>query len=47
VDLNTLIIPEDSGWYLVCAQGVNDAGEITGFGMINGEVHAYLATPRY
>jgi len=45
VDLNTLI-PADSGWYLVCAQGVNDAGEITGFGVINGEVHAYLAIPR-
>ena len=45
VDLNTLI-PPDSGWYLQCAQGINDAGEISGFGLINGEVHAFLATPR-
>jgi probable HAF family extracellular repeat protein len=46
VDLNTLI-PKDSGWYLVCAQGINDAGQIVGFGTINGSIHAYLATPRY
>ena len=45
VDLNTLI-PADSGWYLQCAQGINDAGEISGFGLINGEVHAFLAKPR-
>jgi len=44
VELNTLI-PADSGWYLVCAQGVNDAGEITGFGVLNGYIHAYLARP--
>jgi len=46
VDLNTLI-PKDSGWYLVCAQGVNDAGEIVGFGTINGSTHAFRATPRH
>jgi probable HAF family extracellular repeat protein len=45
VDLNTLI-PQDSGWHLECAQGVNDAGEIVGFGTINGSTHAFLATPR-
>jgi probable HAF family extracellular repeat protein len=45
VALNTLI-PKNSGWYLQCAQGINDAGEISGFGLINGEVHAFLATPR-
>lgn len=39
-------IPANSGWYLQCAQGINDEGEITGFGLINGEVHAFLATPR-
>jgi probable HAF family extracellular repeat protein len=38
VDLNTLI-PVDSGWYPVCGQGVNDAGEITGFGIVNGIMH--------
>jgi uncharacterized membrane protein len=46
VDLNTLI-PKNSGWYLVCAQGINDAGEIVGFGTINGSTHAFLAKPRY
>jgi hypothetical protein len=45
VELNTLI-PENSGWYLECAQGINDAGEIIGFGVINGSTHAYLARPR-
>jgi probable HAF family extracellular repeat protein len=46
IDLNTLI-PKDSGWYLVCAQGINDAGEIVGFGTINGSTHAFLAKARY
>src|ERR1700722_889764 len=46
VDLNTLI-PKNSGWYLECAQGVNDAGEIVGFGTINGTTHAFLLKPRY
>jgi probable HAF family extracellular repeat protein len=46
VDLNTLI-PQNSGWYLECAQGVNDAGEIVGFGTINGSTHAFLAKPIY
>jgi uncharacterized membrane protein len=45
VALNTLI-PKDSGWYLQCAQGINDAGQISGFGLINGEVHGFLLTPR-
>ena len=46
VALNTLI-PKNSGWYLECAQGINDAGEIVGFGTINGSTHAFLATPRH
>ena len=44
VDLNTLIA-KNSGWYLQCAQSINDAGQISGFGTINGVVHAFLATP--
>jgi len=44
-DLNTLI-PKNSGWYLECAQGINDAGDIVGFGTINGSTHAFLATPK-
>ena len=44
VDINTLI-PQNSGWYLECAQGINDAGEIVGFGTINGSTHAFRLTP--
>ena len=42
VDLNTLI-PAGSPWYLQFASSINDAGEIVGWGTINGEVHAFLA----
>ena len=44
VDLNTLI-PKDSPLYLQAANSINDAGEIVGQGLINGETHAFLATP--
>jgi probable HAF family extracellular repeat protein len=44
VDLNTLIDPL-SGWELSDAAGINDAGQITGQGLINHEYHAYLLTP--
>ncbi len=44
VDLNTLIDPL-SGWELTDAAGINDAGQITGQGLINEEYHAYLLTP--
>jgi len=43
-DLNTLI-PAGSPWYLLAALSTNDAGEIAGYGTINGETHAFLATP--
>jgi len=46
VDMNTLIAP-GSPWYLQNACSLNDAGEIAGQGLINGEVHAFLATPRH
>jgi hypothetical protein len=45
VDLNTLI-PADSGWYLQAAYSINDAGEIVGYGTINGNTHAFRAIPR-
>jgi probable HAF family extracellular repeat protein len=45
VDLNTLI-PKNSPWYLQSALSINDAGEIVGYGSINGNVHAFLAVPR-
>jgi probable HAF family extracellular repeat protein len=44
MDLNTLI-PAGSGWYLQSATSINDDGEIVGIGLINGNVHAFLATP--
>ena len=46
VDLNTLL-PAGSPWYLIQACSINAAGQITGLGFVNGELHAYLATPIY
>jgi probable HAF family extracellular repeat protein len=43
-DLNTFI-PRDSPWYLLAVAAVNNAGEIVGWGTIDGNVHAFLATP--
>jgi len=45
VDMNTLI-PPNSGWFLQAAQSINNDGKIIGYGTINGETHAFLATPR-
>jgi probable HAF family extracellular repeat protein len=41
------LIPANSGWTnLVSADGINDAGQITGSGLLaNGDYHAYLLTP--
>jgi hypothetical protein len=44
-DLNDFI-PAGSPWYLQAAYSINDAGEIVGYGTINGNVHAFLAIPR-
>lgn len=43
IDLNTLI-PAGSGWNLLSAEGINDAGDITGYGTIGGVQHAFLIT---
>jgi len=43
IDLNSLI-PTDSGWVLEDAFGINQDGQIVGYGTINGETHAFLAT---
>jgi probable HAF family extracellular repeat protein len=43
-DLNTLIDPS-SGWTLIDGFGINDLGQITGDGIINGQQHAFLMTP--
>ncbi|MHB8728387.1 MAG: hypothetical protein ACYC9K_05045 [Sulfuricaulis sp.] len=44
VDLNSLL-PANSGWQLLNAYGINDAGQITGSGNHNGGTHAFLMTP--
>lgn len=44
VDLNSLI-PPLSGWELTNGIAINDAGQITGFGTLNGKTHAFLLTP--
>ncbi|HEY9605578.1 MAG TPA: hypothetical protein V6C85_28500, partial [Allocoleopsis sp.] len=43
-DLNSLI-PLDSGWLLSDARGINNTGQIVGYGSINSEFHAFLLTP--
>jgi probable HAF family extracellular repeat protein len=44
VDLNSLI-PVDSGWYLAAASAINDSGQITGWGLLNGERLSYRLDP--
>jgi probable HAF family extracellular repeat protein len=43
-DLNTLI-PVNSGWTLIYASSTNAKGQITGYGTVNGQNHAFLLTP--
>ncbi len=43
-DLNKLI-PADTGWLLTEAKGINESGQIVGYGFINGERRAFLLTP--
>jgi probable HAF family extracellular repeat protein len=43
-DLNALI-PLGSGWSLVEASDINDAGQIVGFGLFAGKVHGFILDP--
>jgi probable HAF family extracellular repeat protein len=43
-DLNDLI-PANTGWELYDATGINDNGQITGWGFIHGLEHGFLLTP--
>ncbi len=43
IDLNTLI-PAGSGWNLLNAEGIKDAGDIVGFGTFGGNSRAFLLT---
>jgi len=42
VDFNNLV---PKGWELSSAEYINDSGQIVGHGLINGNKHAFLATP--
>lgn len=44
-DLNKLI-SASSGWTLIYASATNKKGQITGYGTLAGENHAFLLTPR-
>jgi probable HAF family extracellular repeat protein len=44
VDLNT-VIPPGSGWELIIARSINNRGEISGAGLLNGEQHAVALIP--
>lgn len=45
IDLN-LRIPFGSGWKLLAASGINERGQIAGYGVHNGAFRAFLLTPR-
>jgi len=44
LDLNSLI-PSGSGWDLLEAYGINNAGQIVGEGLLNRQSHAFLLDP--
>jgi probable HAF family extracellular repeat protein len=45
IPLNNLL-PDGSGWNLLAATGINDSGQITGYGTTaDGRIHAFLMTP--
>jgi hypothetical protein len=47
-DLNALLDPiSGAGWVLVEADAINDMGQITGFGMINGAQHGFVLAPMH
>jgi probable HAF family extracellular repeat protein len=47
LDLNSLLNSNAAGWELQYASGINAAGQIVGFGTLNGgqDAHAFLLTP--
>lgn len=46
IDLNDLLDPvSGEGWRLNYASGINDAGQIVGYGRLNGVVRGFLLTP--
>jgi probable HAF family extracellular repeat protein len=45
IDLNTLL-PSGSGWVLISAYDINDKGQITGDGRLNGQERAFRLNPQ-
>ncbi len=45
VDLNSYLSSSE-GWVLTCARAINDKGLITGYGTFQGQMGAFLMTPR-
>jgi hypothetical protein len=43
-DLNSLI-DASLGWELIYATDINDRGQIVGYGLVNGQGHAFLLSP--
>lgn len=43
-DLNDRIL-SGSGWTVIEAESTNGAGQIVGYGIVNGQTHAFLLTP--
>jgi probable HAF family extracellular repeat protein len=46
IDLNSLV-PSGAGWQLVEAYGINNAGQIVGEGLLNGQSHAFRLDPAF
>jgi probable HAF family extracellular repeat protein len=44
IDLNSLL-PANSGWVLLGATGINDTGQISGWGTYNGQVMGFVLNP--
>jgi probable HAF family extracellular repeat protein len=39
------LLPAGTGWDLRYADAINDNGQIVGYGIINGQTHAFIMTP--
>jgi hypothetical protein len=40
------VIDSSSGWQLIDATDINAGGQITGWGIFNGEPHGFVLTPK-
>jgi probable HAF family extracellular repeat protein len=44
-DLNDMLDDSSAGWTLASAQGINNLGQIVGYGLLDGQTRAFLLTP--